>query len=203
MSKIPPIRRLSAEDFKEQADWIGKLLAPINDFMERTSSSLNQRLTVGDNMLGTVLTAQLDGQWPVRIAWTPKASPKTVLVGQWARSDGADKTLVLRTTATTSSGSRTLSSVGDYTGLRAGLKVTGTGVPDDTHIQSIQASSPNLSMTKEATASATVTVDFFLDRSVQVLWQYNQNGELQLDGVTGIVPDSLNKYIVTLECKAG
>ena len=44
---------------------------------------------------------------------------------------------------------------------------------------------------------------FTLTDAVQVQWQFNQSGQLQLDGVTGITPSSSAKYKVVLECKAG
>lgn len=93
MAQIPPITRLSSEDFKEQAGWIEKLIQPINQYFERTTSALNRSLTVKDNMAGDQLVVEFNGTFPVRVAWTAKAKPASVFVGNTVRSDGTSFTL--------------------------------------------------------------------------------------------------------------
>lgn len=93
MSKIPPIRRISIEDFKDQADWIGKLLVPINLFFDLTSSNLNRSLTIADNFAGDLRVVELDGTYPLALSWTLLAKPVAVMVGQAVRSDGSASTL--------------------------------------------------------------------------------------------------------------
>lgn len=44
---------------------------------------------------------------------------------------------------------------------------------------------------------------FTLTSAVQVQWQYNQDGQFQIDGVVGITPTSTTKYNVLLEIKTG
>ncbi len=134
MSRIPPLSRLTSEEFKDQADWIERLLTPLNLFFERVTSALNKGLTVADNMAGAMKTVELNGTWPVKVAWELNLRPVSVLVGQVYRTDGAS---------------------------------------------------------------------FVLANACQVQWQFNQSGQLQIDGVTGITPDSSNKFKVVLECKAG
>ncbi len=134
MAKIPPISRVSQEDFPEQASWIGRLIDPINSFVERTVAVLNKGLTVGDNMAGAMKLVEVNGTWPVKVAWELSARPMSVLVGNVYRTDGAS---------------------------------------------------------------------FSLTDAVQVQWQFNQSGQLQIDGVTGITPSSADKYKVLLECKTG
>ena len=55
MSKIPPVKRLTLEDFKDQVDWIGRLIQPINDFMSSISSALSKQITWNDNISGEVI----------------------------------------------------------------------------------------------------------------------------------------------------
>jgi hypothetical protein len=134
MAKIPPLQRLQAQDFPKQSDWIDKLLSPINSFFEKTVTNLNKNLTIADNFLGDFKTVELDGVWPVKLAWGLSARPISVLVGNVYRSDGNS---------------------------------------------------------------------FTLSTAVQVQWQFNQSGDLQIDGITGITPSSTTKYKVVLECKCG
>jgi hypothetical protein len=93
MAKIPPIRRISTEDFKEQAGWIEKLIAPINEYMERTTSALNRSLTINDNFAGEIRVVEVDGTYPLKLAWNLSSRPQAVLVGQTALSSGAPLTL--------------------------------------------------------------------------------------------------------------
>lgn len=134
MSKIPPLQRISTEDFPEQAGWIERLAQPINSAFERITAAMNKGLTINDNMAGSIMTVELNGTWPVKIAWTQPQRPISVLVGNVYRSDGAS---------------------------------------------------------------------FTLSAATQVQWQFNQSGQLQLDGITGITPTSTTKYKIVLECKAG
>lgn len=89
MAKSPPTSRLVTEDFKDQADWIDKLLVPINTYFERNSAAMNKGLTIDDNFAGAIKTVELDGTFPVRMAWTVAARPVSVLVGNVQRSDGS------------------------------------------------------------------------------------------------------------------
>ena len=133
MAKIPPIQRLSSEEFKEQAGWIEKLLAPINTYMERTTAALDRALTIGENSSGAVLTVELDGTFPVRIVWPGRGRPNSVLVGNTVRSNGTA---------------------------------------------------------------------FTLAAAVQVQWELNQSGQLQINSVVGITPTAATKYKLTLICHA-
>ena len=79
MAAVPSIRRLLLEDFPDQAEWIEKLLQPVNQYMEQSAAAL-RALTINDNMLGAIKTVELDGTFPVKIAWSV-AKPVSVLVG--------------------------------------------------------------------------------------------------------------------------
>jgi hypothetical protein len=94
VSTLPPIQRLSLEDFPtDQKKWLGKLLSPLNQFMESVYQSLNQGLTLKDNMAATVLETQLEGQFPAKMSWTLKSKPVAVLLGQVERVDGTTVSL--------------------------------------------------------------------------------------------------------------
>lgn len=87
MAAVPSIRRLLLEDFPDQAEWIEKLLQPVNQYMEQSAAAL-RALTINDNMSGAIKTVELDGTLPVKIAWSG-AKPVSVLVGNVYRSDSA------------------------------------------------------------------------------------------------------------------
>lgn len=94
MSRLPSISKLIVEDFPEQKSWAGKLFQPLNTFMEQVYSALNRSLTLKDNMAADIITAELDGQMPLKIAWTLKNKPTAVLVGDCYRTDGTALSLV-------------------------------------------------------------------------------------------------------------
>lgn len=132
MAKQIQIQRLLTEDFADQK-WAEKLTIPLNSFMESVQRALSNGLTITDNMAGAIKVVEVNGTWPVKLAWD-MGRPVSVLVGNVVRSDG---------------------------------------------------------------------VSFTLTDAVQVQWQYNQNGQLQIDGVTGITPSASNKYKLTLQVATG
>ncbi len=93
MAKIPPIRRISLEDLKEQAGWIDKIVAPVNSYFEQTTSALNRALTINENFAGEVRDVTLDGTYPLKLSWGLNVKPRAVLVGQVERVDGTAYTL--------------------------------------------------------------------------------------------------------------
>lgn len=93
MSTLPPIQRLVVEDFQDQKTWIGRLLQPLNQFFESVYSALNKNLTIADNISGDVQTIELDGTFPIKLAWKLKMRPVALLVGNVYRSDGSSTTL--------------------------------------------------------------------------------------------------------------
>ena len=50
MAALPPIRRLTREDFPGAPDWIDRLLYPINSFFDSVYTALNKTLTFADNI---------------------------------------------------------------------------------------------------------------------------------------------------------
>lgn len=134
MAQIPPLRRILTEDFSEQSEWIGKLIQPLNEHMEKVVRALDKGLTISENTSGRIIDITLDGAFPLKLAWGLRSRPRTVIVGAVRKADGTA---------------------------------------------------------------------FTLTDAVQVQWQYNQSGELQIDAVTGVTPSATNKYILTLEVKTG
>lgn len=49
MAKLSP-KKLTLEDFKNQSEWIGKLLQPINSHLEDIQSAVSNNLTIEDNL---------------------------------------------------------------------------------------------------------------------------------------------------------
>lgn len=93
MAQVPSKRRLVIEDFKSQISWIDKLIQPINEYMESTTSALNKALTIRDNFMGDIRTVELDGTWPTKLSWNLAARPTAVLVGNAVKSSGASLSL--------------------------------------------------------------------------------------------------------------
>lgn len=201
MSKIPQVKRLLVDEFPDQP-WIEPLILSLNQFMDGVVANLNKGLTVQDNMSGIIREVELDGNFPLKIAWNLPQKPKSVLVGDWYRTDGSDREVALTTTGNLSTGSNRISSVADTTGLWPGMRVEADGVPANTRIVSITGT--NVDISNDATVTDTgVALTFKLVEAVQVLWEYNQQGQLQINSVTGILPTETTKYKLILECKTG
>jgi hypothetical protein len=89
---------------------------------------------------------------------TPASSlPVGTTVGRATAVNGYNP-LVTTFSATTTSGSATLTFVSSYTGITAGTAITGTGFPQATAVVSVDPSTSTLVLTKNATATGTPTL---------------------------------------------
>lgn len=99
MARLPAIKRLTTEDFKDQTSWIGKLLAPLNDFMSSVAGALNRGLTFTDNFAAQVkeLEFTVDANtYPLKFLCTLSTKP----VGLWiVKAEHAANTPSTLTTA--------------------------------------------------------------------------------------------------------
>jgi hypothetical protein len=50
MARIPTLKRLPIEDFKDQSGWIGKLLEPLNQFLQIVTYALTNQITFSQNI---------------------------------------------------------------------------------------------------------------------------------------------------------
>lgn len=80
MGQVPQTKRLVLEDFDGQQEWIGKLVDPLNSFMQETVSLVNKSLTFGDNFNGAVLSLVWTGS-AKSLAWKLKARPVAAWIG--------------------------------------------------------------------------------------------------------------------------
>lgn len=80
MARVPPIKRLVREDFKDQKDWIDKLIQPINQFFESVTTGLSKGLTLSDNVDAQIQTVNFtEGDAP-SFRVTTKGRPRGVVV---------------------------------------------------------------------------------------------------------------------------
>lgn len=80
MAKLPSLIRLLVEDFPDQKEWIGKLLQPLNQFMESTAASINKSLTVQDNIDQQYVEVSITGNASSTFKATTKNRPSGVSV---------------------------------------------------------------------------------------------------------------------------
>lgn len=59
MSLVPTLKRLVVEDFPEQQSWIGKLVSPLNLFVQAVNAALGNGLTWSENIAGAVRTLDI------------------------------------------------------------------------------------------------------------------------------------------------
>jgi len=87
MARLANVRKLTVEDFNGQA-WAEKLIVPFNSFIDSVQAVLNKGLTIGDNMAAVIRIAEVNGTYPVKLAWPLSSKPVSVLVGDIYRTDG-------------------------------------------------------------------------------------------------------------------
>ena len=83
MAQLPKLSRFQTEDFqKDQRKWIGKLLQPLNSFMQSVVSGLDRNLTVNQNMQGEIKSLNVRGGGEVKFKYSATQRPAVVLVGR-------------------------------------------------------------------------------------------------------------------------
>lgn len=92
MAKLPRITRLLMENFSGQP-WMEPLVNTLNQFMDEVVASLNKDLTLTDNMAAEIRTVEVNGTYPLKLAYTLNRRPVSVIVGDVKRSDGTTVTL--------------------------------------------------------------------------------------------------------------
>ncbi len=83
MARIPPIKRLTTEDFKDQTSWIGKLIQPLNEFMSSVSLALTRGLTFSENMAAQVKDVKVThaaSAYPLKFLYDLSSKPQGALV---------------------------------------------------------------------------------------------------------------------------
>lgn len=96
MGRIPTLKRLITEDFKDQKSWIGKLLQPLNQFLETVNASLDHGLTFEDNIASEIktLTFRNDtGVFPLKFLSKLGKKPKGLWVINAVDLEDAPSTL--------------------------------------------------------------------------------------------------------------
>lgn len=83
--RIKAIQLLKVEDFPDQKFWIGKLIQPLNDFLNQSISIINDGIVFPDNFQGKDFVFSFTYQsealtFPQQYAWTLLAKPKALIV---------------------------------------------------------------------------------------------------------------------------
>ena len=97
MAQLPEFKRVLREDLPDaEGEWVDRLLSPVNSFNEQVYSSLNNGLTLGDNVVGQieVKTFKTSPTYisnkaftPIEIDWKYKVPPRAVMIGAMRASD--------------------------------------------------------------------------------------------------------------------
>ena len=88
--KFSAVKKILTEDFPaETKSWLGKLLDPLNNFMDQTSSALSRGLTLKENMNCQVVTTTVlpAGSTNLEMSLTTKRLPLLVAVGSCIPTD--------------------------------------------------------------------------------------------------------------------
>lgn len=114
MAQLPPTKRFSIEEFKDQKAWIERLIGPLNDFMLNVVSALTNDLTLSENLSAQLATVKVQ----TKTALTPGESFATTTFKTFVDADVNTGTEVI-----------TISSHGFSTGDRVQLSNTDGTLP--------------------------------------------------------------------------
>lgn len=63
--RLPNIKRILLEDFPTEQAWIGKLILPLNDFMQNVINIVNSNVSLKDNILSQTKVLKINGSTTV------------------------------------------------------------------------------------------------------------------------------------------
>ena len=92
MARISANKRFTTEEFDaEQRGWIGRLIQPLNVFIEQVLQAVNQGLTIRDNFKSQTYTVSIQPNqlYPIKQAYSLNEKPTEVRLGQLRESTGA------------------------------------------------------------------------------------------------------------------
>lgn len=89
MARLPTVKSLTIEAFKDQASWISPLISALNSFMRSVVDGLNNNLTIGENLKGEVKTFKANGTYPIKLKWEKGDKPTIAWIGNVVRTNGA------------------------------------------------------------------------------------------------------------------
>jgi hypothetical protein len=88
--RIPPLKRLTAEDFKDQSVWIGKLLGPLNDFMNTVVTFLQDSIK---HQVKELEFTQATDVYPIKFTSALPTAPVGLWVVKAQENDSSPATL--------------------------------------------------------------------------------------------------------------
>lgn len=90
MAKLPRTKKLIQEDFPSERSWIGKLLQPLNQFLESTNLALDKGLTITDNLDQQTVQVTVTGNEEVSFPIKTRSKPLGVVVSRVELIEGSD-----------------------------------------------------------------------------------------------------------------
>lgn len=79
MTILTPFKRLLVEDFQTEKNWIGKLIVPLNDYLDNLSAAVKSNLSLRDNIAGQLNTLTVT-EIPFEYRWTRADRPLGLIV---------------------------------------------------------------------------------------------------------------------------
>jgi len=90
--KISANKRFSIEEFEaQQRTWIGRLIAPLNNFIEQIIQAMSQGLTLADNLKAQKIELKISANqvYPIKQLYTLNEKPFEVRLAQIREATGA------------------------------------------------------------------------------------------------------------------
>lgn len=129
MAKLPEYKRLVVEDYPEQAEWIERLLVPLNRFMLSVYQAFNKGIDINDNVLGQLVVNQTVSTttFPLKFRYslydkfgTAAPQPRAVIIGKISEKSSNPSVITSATTVDWSYANGTIS-INNITGLTPGV----------------------------------------------------------------------------------
>lgn len=96
MAKLSTTKKIAIEEMpSEHQPWLGKVLTPLNKFLEQTFFAVNKGLTIADNLKAEKFDLKISTNqvFPMKINWTINERPTAVFLGHITEDNGAPGTI--------------------------------------------------------------------------------------------------------------
>lgn len=94
--KLSTQKKLALEEIpQEHRGWFGKVLNPLNKFIEQVFFAISKGLTIGDNLKAQTFSLKItaDQDYPMKVSWTINERPTAVLLASIIEDTGAPGTI--------------------------------------------------------------------------------------------------------------
>lgn len=182
--KLPNIKRILLEDFPTEQAWIGKLILPLNDFMQNVINIVNSNVSFKDNILAQTKVLRINGSTTVTgdvVNGSPVIFNPSSLVGLQSNLPARGlaitasnitilavySTEITDTANTNATGTANITGISSTSNYLVGQPISGPGIPLNATILSI-VNSTSIKIDKNLIGGGSASATIKLEKGIRL-----------------------------------